>query len=230
MPLLDRMMEDKRRQQEDLLRHETLTKAVALFEQNPEYPGALVQISDTDQEIEARKPDEAKERLSEARLEHLMKFIDVRGKAYLRLVTDLESAKAFTAIMDDFARATWWQLSGGVPIEAIAPTSPFAEPIPTQLQRDRIVRAAHHWVMEGYRRLESLRKQVSPQAEPTRRGYRKEVTAWMKRKTITSQSEAARELGISIDVLKSIMSDRGRARYGEGTLERVLETIQPPVE
>jgi hypothetical protein len=42
---------------------------------------------------------------------------------------------------------------------------------------------------------------------------------------LDSQKQAAKRLGISVDVLKSIMSDKGRARYGEDSLKTVLEKI-----
>jgi hypothetical protein len=63
-------------------------------------------------------------------------------------------------------------------------------------------------------------------ANPVRRGYRKEVEAWINRSPeILSQRQAARHLGVSIDVLKSIMSDKGRPRYSQETLELVLKAI-----
>jgi hypothetical protein len=62
--------------------------------------------------------------------------------------------------------------------------------------------------------------------KPHRRGYRQEVRAWMKHIGIQSQKQAARRLGVSIDVLKSIMSDKGRARYSQDTLEQVLKGIR----
>lgn len=56
-------------------------------------------------------------------------------------------------------------------------------------------------------------------------GYRRHILAWMKRQQVQDRDQAARRLGISMSTLKSIMSDKGRARYGDETLQRVLKTI-----
>ena len=64
---------------------------------------------------------------------------------------------------------------------------------------------------------------VSP--TPGRKGYRKEVRAWMRRKRISTIERASIKLGVSTSTLKSIMSDKGKPRYGNDTLESVLEKI-----
>ena len=90
-------------------------------------------------------------------MEHLLKYVDVRGKAYLRLVTDWESLEAVETIMDDFSRATWFQFSW-IPIEVIPPSVPFAKPELLQLQRDQIRSKERDWVIEAHRRLASIRQ------------------------------------------------------------------------
>jgi hypothetical protein len=215
-------------QDAERLRLESLAKANAILERNLDIADALVQIHDRDLVIEARVPRGANDRFSDARLKYLLKFLRNRGAVYSLLATDLESAKALKPVMEDFARATWWQLSGGVPIESIPPTSPFNKPLPTQIQRDKILKVARHYVMEGYRRVSELRKEVGQATETikaTRRGYRQEVKTWMRSAGIESQKQAARRLSVSIDILKSIMSNRGRARYSTETLREVLEKI-----
>jgi lambda repressor-like predicted transcriptional regulator len=57
-------------------------------------------------------------------------------------------------------------------------------------------------------------------------GCRAEIQAWMKRKGIENLDNAARRLGLSKSALKSIMSDRGKPRYGAETLKRVLDEIK----
>jgi hypothetical protein len=47
----------------------------------------------------------------------------------------------------------------------------------------------------------------------------------MKRKKVDKLDDAAAKLGVSVDVLKSIMSDKGKRRYGPETLHSVLEKI-----
>jgi hypothetical protein len=58
------------------------------------------------------------------------------------------------------------------------------------------------------------------------RGHRKEIQAWMRRKQIETIAEAAKRLGLSKSALKSIMSSKGKARYGPATLKRILEDIR----
>jgi hypothetical protein len=58
-----------------------------------------------------------------------------------------------------------------------------------------------------------------------RRGYRAEVHKWMETKGLKTVPEAARRLGVSVDTLKSIMSTRGKKRYGDEKLGHVLEQI-----
>jgi hypothetical protein len=62
-------------------------------------------------------------------------------------------------------------------------------------------------------------------AKKPRHGYRREIQQWMKRAQLNDLDQARRRLGISVSTLKSIMSDKGKARYGADTLERVLKEI-----
>ena len=63
-------------------------------------------------------------------------------------------------------------------------------------------------------------------AEPERRrGYRTKVQKWMAVEALCNLEVAARRLGICPSALKSIMSDRGKCRYGEATLARILGMI-----
>lgn len=60
---------------------------------------------------------------------------------------------------------------------------------------------------------------------PRRRGYRKEVRVWMDKLGLQTISQGAKRLGVSESTFKSIMSDKGKQRYSEDTLRRVLSTI-----
>ena len=139
-------------------RQEALLKAAALLELNPDFPGARIQAHDEEKIIEDNAAEEIKELGSGPRLEHFLKILDARGRAYLRLVTSLESQKAFAKIMEDFGRQGWFQFSG-IPIESVPPLSPSAtlRP-PLLLQRERFLERVDFWEMEGFRRLDSLRK------------------------------------------------------------------------
>jgi hypothetical protein len=137
---------------------EALLKAAALLELNPDFPGARIQAHDEEKIIEDNATEEIKELGSGSRLEHFLKILNARGRAYLPLVTSLESQKAFAKIMEDFGRQGWFQFSG-IPIESVLPLSPTAtlRP-PLLLHRERFLERVDFWEMEGYRRLDSLRK------------------------------------------------------------------------
>jgi hypothetical protein len=62
-------------------------------------------------------------------------------------------------------------------------------------------------------------------AETERRGYRTEVREWMAREGVATLEFAAKRLHISVSALKSVMSKRGKCRYGEATLAQILGTI-----
>jgi hypothetical protein len=63
-------------------------------------------------------------------------------------------------------------------------------------------------------------------AEPRpRRGYRTEVRQWMALQGVSTVEMAAKRLSISHSTLKSIMSGRGKRRYGDAALTRVLGSI-----
>jgi hypothetical protein len=137
---------------------EALLKAAELLELNPDFPGARIQAHDEEKTIEGNAADEIQELGSGPRLEHFLKILDARGRAYLRLVSSLESQKAFAKIMEDFGRQGWFQFSG-IPIESVLPLSPTATLRPLLLrQRERFLERVDFWGMEGYRRLDSLRK------------------------------------------------------------------------
>jgi hypothetical protein len=48
-----------------------------------------------------------------------------------------------------------------------------------------------------------------------RKGYREECNKWMKRHGYETLEQASKHLAISIDVLKSIRTDKGKKRYGD---------------
>lgn len=60
---------------------------------------------------------------------------------------------------------------------------------------------------------------------PTRRGYREPILDWMNRSELSRVEDAAKRLALSKSALKSIMSSKGKPRYSQVTLERVLKEI-----
>lgn len=201
------------------LRRERVNAAIAQFKEHRKFPAAVVQIEDKNTELQKIKPDAP--RLSESLIEYAVKYLDIHGEAYLQLVDSQSLQEHFEAVMDDLTRMAWFNASG-LPMEAIPPAMPFATPRPEQLQLKRLQERTRHWKTEGYRR---LAQRVAGDTKPVRKGYRNEITAWMRKSEISSQVFAAKRLNVSIDVLKSIMSDKGRPRYSHDTLQDVLGKI-----
>jgi hypothetical protein len=63
-------------------------------------------------------------------------------------------------------------------------------------------------------------------ASPARRGYRREMKEYMKKHELATQQIAAKNLGVGLDTLKTIMSNKGKLRCSEETLDRVLKRIR----
>jgi hypothetical protein len=58
-----------------------------------------------------------------------------------------------------------------------------------------------------------------------RKGYRIEIRKWMNDKGLTTIEQAAKKLTLSQSTLKSIMSNKGKRRFGKETLDNVLSKI-----
>ena len=80
-------------------------------------------------------------------------------------------------------------------------------------------------VAEGQALRAASAKAQAPTEPESRRGYRAEVRLWMARQKMGKLDQAARDLGISVSALKSIMSARGKRRYSEETIQRILGMI-----
>jgi len=101
-------------------------------------------------------------------------------------------------------------------------------------------KSATEWVKDsqGWRKIQDRLKEVAAsrvlRAETAglvlarregRRGYRNEIHQWIEREGLKNVEQAARRLHLSKSALKSIMSSRGKPRYSQETLERVLKEI-----
>jgi hypothetical protein len=67
---------------------------------------------------------------------------------------------------------------------------------------------------------------VTAPSEAHRREYRSEIRAWMTKAEIASVKDAARRLCVSETVLKSMMTTKGKKRYGNDKLTDVLKVIK----
>ena len=207
------------------LRLARVQEAYALLEKNPAFPAVRVEMYDKEKALAESRTEEEEKIQSDARLRHFLKIIGIRGEGYTRLVSKMDEQKALEIMMEDLARWAWYQVSR-IPLDILPALPPGAKGTPHHTNANTIIRGTQHWVIEGLRRLAALQeKENTDTPKPLRRGYRSEIKGWMKQTGIGSQSDAARRLGVSIDVLKSIMSDTGRPRFGGETLKDVLTKI-----
>lgn len=174
-------------------RLEAVKKAFELLEQNPDFPSARVRLHDRELDVERSGiPNGPQERMSEARFEYCIRLFDIECEEYLRLVVDLESHRAYATIIDELIRRIFFHFSG-LPIETIPPTSPFMKaPLPDPLvHRDKLLRRAQYWVIEGHRRLAALR------APPSKK------SAKSQRKTLEPRPDLLTNLDANINRLKA---------------------------
>jgi hypothetical protein len=87
-----------------------------------------------------------------------------------------------------------------------------------------------YWEAQAYRRAilpgdEIEVSKVRGSSDARKRGYRTEIKQWMKDKKIETIPGAAKRLGVGFDILKSIMTNKGKKRYSDKTLQDVLKKI-----
>jgi hypothetical protein len=140
---------DRRVERARILR---VREAIALLEKNPAYPSAIVQIGDKSKQLGDSISEEAKCFGSQARMEYLVKMFDISAQAFLRLVSDLETQKAFTALLDDCFRQAWERYIG-YPFDNVPPIGDAARPIEQRVR---------YWALEGLRRLDTSRRVPEP--------------------------------------------------------------------
>jgi mRNA-degrading endonuclease RelE of RelBE toxin-antitoxin system len=217
---------DNRLEEAARKREEAFEKALNLLEQNPDFPAVQVRIHDRQKKVEAGASEASRERSSNARLQYCFELLNITAEEFLALVVDIESHAAFTTVMANFTSRAFVHFSG-IPIDSIPATHPFApRPLPPLIEdRDKFSDKLRDFIADGYRRLASLKEPKSESGNRVRRGFRREIQNWIKAKGLANLEQTARKLGVSRSVLKSIMSDKGKPRYGPDTLERVLKEI-----
>jgi hypothetical protein len=186
-------------------------RAFATLKLHPDYPAVHLRVVEKceslDKTIGSNLPKMALP--SQERLDYAIALLDAQAGEYVALVRTLEEQECYARFLQYLEREMWKIYSGIAEIEPFGPNPAMAS-----------IRARGlHWYKE------SLRLLIPNQPRKDRRGYRSEVRAWMKRRTIPSVERAARELGVSESTLKSIMSNRGEKRYGDDTLAAVLKKI-----
>ena len=218
--------EDWQKQAEDALAaiQQAQEKAIALLKRNPNWPGVVVRVNEGELEIQNTMPQAAKERLSDARLEHFLKILDVHGEAYLVLVSDLESVEAIAVVMEWQARIAWENISW-LPFDM--PSDPFGQPHPVHIQIDKVTKRARRWIVEAYRRLAILIKNNPPQLEASTPNVSRRKKLEPKPEKLANldgtlnRVGAADALGITPRTLDRWVKDRKLAPVGHGHSKRL---------
>ena len=88
-------------------------------------------------------------------------------------------------------------------------------------------RAVHEGLKEVAELPEPSREIGGPaiHVKPDHRGYAKQIWQWIEREDLETVECAARRLHLSKSALKSMMSSKGKPRYSQETLDRVLREI-----
>jgi hypothetical protein len=121
-------------------------------------------------------------------------------------------------MLRSYERKSWKVYRGIAEIEPFGPNQALGT----------IKNRINHWFKESLRRLVVTPGVSSTGHQLGRRGYRNEVRAWMRGKGIDTIERAAARLAVSKDTLKSIMSSKGKPKYGPDTLKRIVDEITPP--
>jgi hypothetical protein len=204
--------EDRRKQQITQLKKAADAGRDAL-ESHPDFPRVHLHAMEAQESLLNTLDLPSPAMPSPERLDAAIKILDVWAGAYVQLVTNLADQKSFMAFLRGLDRHAWEVYRGIAEIE----------PIPGNKVRESIRIRCAHWEKESYRRL--IPASASVDALSTRKGYRAEVRAWMRRHGISSVREAAKKLAVGYDILKNIMSDQGDTRYSADTLKDVLAKI-----
>jgi len=197
----------------DLARREQ--EARALLESHPDFPKAKVQIYERWKANKIPERLAATKRGSDERMEILLESLNACGEAYVRLVSNMQLHKAFSVTLRAQAKHAWADLTG-------QPFDPLLIALFGKIGNDRwktLVDCVLRWENEGMRGLIP----VGNKNETRRRGYRDHIRAWMRKMEIGTVKDAARRLGVSESTLKSVMSAKGKVRYGDQTLADILK-------
>jgi hypothetical protein len=173
------------------------------------YPSVRVRLFDWETRFSDPLPRQGPDRLKD-----LIEIVDAHAGAYLSMVSDRESQKEYEKILAGTkARALTVYIG-------IHPDLLFlGDPPEWQVAINQRIR---YWINEGYKRLVPA-DSGNDEESPNRHGYKDEIDKWMSREGLKNLEVAARRLAVSVDVLKSIRSSKGRARHSDQTLNDVLE-------
>jgi hypothetical protein len=121
-------------------------EAVRLFESKPEFVRIALHVRQNLEEIDKQHPPEAGVFATEPRLKLVMERFEIRAKAFLELVSDLDTQNAFIAILRSISVGSFEEYTG----------FPEGQLIPVGMEKKRVDalrQLVPKWEKAGYERL-----------------------------------------------------------------------------
>lgn len=92
------------------LHQQAVKRALDLFESCPDYPSVQVQIQPAMRSVDQNTRDPNK--TDKQRRALLLKHFKIRAKAFVQLVSDMPSQKAFITLLEDWVDSAWLRYAG----------------------------------------------------------------------------------------------------------------------
>jgi nucleotide-binding universal stress UspA family protein len=126
-------------------RQQKLDRAIEVLKRHPDFPATQVQILESTKAAMAALTETEKQFGTAARLESVLRLLDVRARGYLGLVASMESQEALMIVLDELGRQAWKEYTG-FHIEML-------QPVAGDPQYQSIRHRLSDWIGEGYKRL-----------------------------------------------------------------------------
>ena len=131
----------------DVQLEQRVAVAMEIFESQPDYAKAQVWLSKRMEKVcRAADPGGTLPSGSPARAELVLRLFNVRARAYLRLVSTIETQNALVVLLDSFEILAWEEFVGGYPT-SIREGAPSID--------QQIGARKRHWIRKGYEQLEA---------------------------------------------------------------------------
>jgi len=126
-------------------RQQRLDRAIEVLKHHPQFPATQVHILESTKVAMAALTETEKQMGTAARLEAVLRLLDMRARDYVELVTSMESQEAFMIVLGELGRQAWKEYTG-FHIEMLQPAA-------GDTQYQTIQCRLSDWIGEGYKRL-----------------------------------------------------------------------------
>jgi hypothetical protein len=223
--------------------HRPEEEAIKLLESQPEFARVELRMRKSLEELGKRLSPEATRFGTQARLKYVIERNEIRAKAFLELVSDINTQNAYIALLRCIVRAGFQEYTG-FPMEG-------SRPVGQECQRvEALLQLVPKWEKAGYERLAKkseytpglkshdgrILSPTDPHAAETNKSHTEQakeiINGWQAAQTPRlSNSEAARRLGISETALAALKrgnkrsAKTGKKRCGLERVRLVAEQI-----